>query len=213
MVQDEILPFPKPPVRIGYRSGLVFSTGALAYNVSGLFLNIAANLVPTEFGFLLSEHFLLTEAEASSASLAIPIGELVGVLCTALLVLPSDSYRSIHLADTGALVMAVPFAVWGDSSLEAALSLLFFMFVCTEYTTVMRFARAFQFANKGDEVAMLGVNVQFQFVGRAIGASIAGVLYKNAGHGLLNVVTVVCFGMAAGLMVVAVRQQKSYEFV
>lgn len=193
--------------RLGYLSGLQYRNGALAFNLSGLFLNIGANLLATEFGILLTDVYKLDEAEAGAASLALALGEVVGVIAAMLPCIGALSFRTMRVSGAMAFVLSVPYVIWGVASLEATLGLLFVMFAFVEFCAVQRFSRASQFAGAADAIAMLGVNVQFQYAGRTIGASIAGALFISAGHVAVAVLACLSFLLAGLLTELAVRQK------
>ncbi|KAH9253650.1 hypothetical protein BASA81_008268 [Batrachochytrium salamandrivorans] len=193
--------------RLGYLSGLQYRNGALAFNLSGLFLNIGANLLATEFGIVLAEVYKLDEAKAGAASLALSFGEVVGVLAAMSPCIGAFSFRTMRVSGVLAFVLSVPFVIWGVASFEATLGLLFVLFAFVEFCTVQRFSRASQFAGAADAIAMLGVNVQFQYAGRTIGASIAGVMFVNAGHVAVAVLACLSFLLAVLFTELAVRQK------
>jgi predicted MFS family arabinose efflux permease len=192
---------------VGYRSGFVVRNGALAYNLSGFFINLGANLIATEFGILLSEHFELSAGESGLFSLGLALGEFCGVLSTMSPWISSTSYSSLEGSNIFLLAFTLAFLLWGETKLEFTVLLLCLMFACVEFGTVLRFARAARFAHASDASAMLGSHVQFQFAGRTVGALLAASIYQTIGHHYLCAISLASFVLVSILLRLALYQK------
>lgn len=203
-----------PKQRVGLRAGIRWQTGAFAFNISGLCLCAAINLMATEFGFLLHSFFGLSEGDAGTAALVMGLAEFSGVmLATANLATGSIV---MEVAGVLLLVFTMCYSYLGTVSLPISLTGLFFVFMLGEFGTVQRLSRAPLFASVEDASAMLGMHVQFQVVGRTIGAAIAAPLFFRADENLFLGHAVCCFVSSAfaAVMVLFLRlsvvQQKRY---
>ena len=161
--------------RKGFCAGLVWGTGALAYNLSGMFLTTAVNLITTEFGFLLHSFYKLDESDAGTAALVMGFAEFCGVLLATRNFGPDT--KAIEIFSGLFLLCVIIFTVVGSLGLVIALLSLFPLFLLGELGTVQRLSRADTFANAVDATAMLGSQVQFQVIGRTIGALVAAPLF------------------------------------
>jgi len=188
--------------REGLRVGLRWNTGALAFNLSGFCLTIAINLLVTELGLLLHSYFGLSEAETGTASLAMSLAEFSGTLVT--IIYPSSGFMAMEI--TGVLMFGAMllYSYIGTLTLPISLGGLVFVAILGEFGTVQRFSRAPLFASPEDASAMLGMHVQFQVLGRTIGAAIAAQLFFRADDNFMLGHAVCCWVSAACALLMVV---------
>jgi len=164
--------------RRGLRSGFVWSTGALAFNVSALLFSLAHNLILSEFGtvyrarargdsracaaFLIAGQYNLTIEEAGETQLVLGAAEF----CGAVLVGAVGSSDAAFFLSSLAFVMGIlVYALLGSLSVPGALFGLFFVYVPGEFGIILRLARASCFAEQADANSMLAVAGLFIFTG------------------------------------------------
>jgi MFS family permease len=147
----------------------------LLFNISGFFWAMAANLIYTSFSMGIKRSGL-NESQGGALSIFLGLGELIGAVIGGLYTQDS-SLEVIAILE----IVSIAFFFWARQiSLELAVFSVTLFFVFSETGIIQRFSRAPLFGEETDSAALLGNHIQFQFVGRAVGAAIAPLLYVNS---------------------------------
>jgi predicted MFS family arabinose efflux permease len=185
--------------------GILTSRTALAAVGMGLFLSIANEVVNLMFGVWMEDSFQLQVAALGAASVVIGVSELSGEVLTAGLVDRLGKERAIAIGLGLNALFALALPLFGRS-VPGALVGLFCFYITFEFAMVSSLPLLTEIHPKA-RATLMGTNMMFIGMGRAVGAFLAPRLY--AWDFWANVLAAAIFNLVAIFLLSRIRIQKT----